>query len=50
MYNPLDYNINALNKLSPKKGRLLYLGKMGKRPNWKVDYEKDVAELVEEMV
>jgi len=23
MYNPLDYNINALNKLSPKKGRLL---------------------------
>jgi len=36
--------------ISPKKGKLLYLGKMGKRPNWKSDYEKDVAELVEEMV
>jgi putative transcriptional regulator len=23
MYNPLDYNINSLNKLTPKKGRLL---------------------------
>jgi len=34
--------------VNPKKGRLLYLGKMGKRPNWKGDYQKDVAELVEE--
>jgi len=34
--------------LSPKKGDLLYLGILGKRPNWKGDYEKDVAEIVED--
>ena len=32
--------------LSPKKGELLYLGILGKRPNWKGDYQSDVADLV----
>ena len=31
--------------INPKKGRLLYLGLMRKRPNWKSDFERDVAEL-----
>ena len=31
--------------INPKKGRLLYLGKMRKRPNWKSDFEQDVAEM-----
>jgi len=30
---------------SVEKGRLLYLGVLNRRPNWKADYEKDVAQI-----
>jgi hypothetical protein len=34
--------------LSPKVGQLLYLGILGRRPNWKKDYESDVADIIED--
>jgi hypothetical protein len=34
--------------LNPKKGDLLYLGILGRRPNWKGDYENDVSDLITE--
>jgi hypothetical protein len=34
--------------VNPKKGDLLYLGILGKRPNWKGDYQDDVSDLIEE--
>lgn len=34
--------------VNPKKGDLLYLGILGKRPNWKSDYKKDVEDIIEE--
>lgn len=34
--------------ISPKKGELLYFGLMRKRPNWKSDFQSDVAELAED--
>lgn len=33
---------------NPDKGRLLYVGVMGKRPNWKGDFARDVAKIIEE--
>ena len=34
--------------LNPISGKLLYLGILNKRPNWKGDYEKDVADIIED--
>ena len=32
----------------PKTGKLLYVGILGKRPNWKGDFESDVQKIQEE--
>ncbi len=33
--------------ITPKKGKLLYLGQLNKRPNWEGDFEKQVEKLAE---
>lgn len=33
--------------ITPKKGKLLYLGQLKKRPNWKGDFDKQIEELAE---